>query len=467
MHINGGHKTAVQLQQFLYSDTCDVFKAVARLRIDSGEKAVDEAQMKTQLDSLNDQLDELGAVGQAFGIEALSCMVSLAQEQVQAYRTVIGLQQTQSPHQGAVETTPDEQDDENRAEPWVAGCADARNWLHKIAQESLSNQIASALLVDDQDEISDELDAVLTCGDDQIVKAHMWVLTSRWSFFNDMVNSGMRESTTKQFNFPDLSFDVLRAMVSFLYSQQIDQASQDNLEILISLLLAGDQYLLEVLKAHCCVALRRYLANQLRLWKVGGCGDKEQLIEVVRMVEDAAGKVNAPRLQRFAMKCLKRLTTARSPPDEVTSSDNPFHLDGPPRYEFDFNDWPHWQRPARLSITPERFHRAAFDTLCDYTNRLRFSSSALQFLQEASEDFLQSLFARAAAIAKRQRHTEQENRDEDPDEEEVDEDEDEAESCSVRHLKQAVLEAEEEQRQLALIVTSGSEQCDVSPPVDG
>ena len=74
------------------------------------------------------------------------------------------------------------------------------------------------------------------------------VILSRCAYFQRMFASETKEKSTNEVIVPDVTPDVFRAMLQFIYS---DTLPKDSAEITLDLLVAADKYDVEKLKRKC------------------------------------------------------------------------------------------------------------------------------------------------------------------------------------------------------------------------
>lgn len=82
--------------------------------------------------------------------------------------------------------------------------------------------------------------------------AHRAILAARSEHFRNMFASGMRESKEKQINIPEIRFNVFKALLEFLYTNQADVDG----ELAIQLYSCADLYRIERLKELCEMKVR-------------------------------------------------------------------------------------------------------------------------------------------------------------------------------------------------------------------
>jgi len=82
---------------------------------------------------------------------------------------------------------------------------------------------------------------------DQVIKVSRFILSSRCMYFDKLFSSGMRESSYEMLNFDDVTFDALKNLVYFLYSN----TSHFEMHSIIGTYVLADRMGLPVLQSQC------------------------------------------------------------------------------------------------------------------------------------------------------------------------------------------------------------------------
>ena len=92
---------------------------------------------------------------------------------------------------------------------------------------------------------------------------------SRSEYFLGSLNSGMSEVATGKITINDISVDIMKAMVKFIYSGKVEE--ERGMEFYEELLKASDQYLLAGLKEMCQLQLMAEVSvdNAIQMMKLG------------------------------------------------------------------------------------------------------------------------------------------------------------------------------------------------------
>ena len=101
--------------------------------------------------------------------------------------------------------------------------------------ESLSADFGSLL------QNSDKSDLTLVCCDGEEVKVHRIILAARSPAFSGMLESDMQETISGRIEVKDFSKSVVKAMVQFIYTAQIEEEFED----IVELLKIGNKYLIK------------------------------------------------------------------------------------------------------------------------------------------------------------------------------------------------------------------------------
>lgn len=104
----------------------------------------------------------------------------------------------------------------------------------------------SSLLVDLRSQLNnpDNADLVLTCAAGTKLFAASFMLRARSPYFVKMLDSGMKESATREIRI-DASYEAVFAMLKFLYTDELDVPPL----VAVELLVLSDMYFMSSLKA--------------------------------------------------------------------------------------------------------------------------------------------------------------------------------------------------------------------------
>jgi hypothetical protein len=112
----------------------------------------------------------------------------------------------------------------------------------------------SGLLVDLRSQLNnpDNADLVLTCASGAKLFAASFMLRARSPYFVKMLDSGMKESSTREIRI-DASYEAVFAMLKFLYTDELDVPPV----VAVELLVLSDMYFMSSLKAKAeCLVLK-------------------------------------------------------------------------------------------------------------------------------------------------------------------------------------------------------------------
>jgi len=99
-------------------------------------------------------------------------------------------------------------------------------------------------------------DVVLVINAETVIPAHSQVLAARSPVFNRMLQSGMKESTTKEIQITDTNVELFKEFLSYLYTGKYNDRQED---LIPDFLLLADKYDVRGLKLEC----ERKLSNHL------------------------------------------------------------------------------------------------------------------------------------------------------------------------------------------------------------
>jgi len=155
-------------------------------------------------------------------------------------------------------------------------------------------------------------DLTLVCPDGE-VQVHKWMMAARSPVFQSLLNSDMQEATSGIVKIEDFKIDVVKAMVHYIYTAQIDEGFE-NVVILMKI---GVKYLIQALVDDCSRKLLKGISasNVLELGVeadiysvhelMEGCakfiGDNMKVLE-----EDWKDQLkNSPRFLISIVECMK------------------------------------------------------------------------------------------------------------------------------------------------------------------
>jgi len=137
--------------------------------------------------------------------------------------------------------------------------------------ESLTSDIASLLL-----NTEESGDMILVCGDGE-VKAHRNIMSARSPAFKAMLESEMKEKKSGRVEVKDFGKSVVKAMVQFIYTAEIDEEIED----IVELMKIGNKYLIKSLVNECGLRLAKDISkdNVLDLEIVADSFSAENLLK--------------------------------------------------------------------------------------------------------------------------------------------------------------------------------------------
>ena len=102
-------------------------------------------------------------------------------------------------------------------------------------------------------------------------------MSCRSEYFNAILTSGMLEVATGKVTINDISVDIMKAMIKFIYSGKVEE--DKGIKFYKELLKASDQYLLAGLKEMCQLRLMAKVSvdNAIQMMKLGHMCKAEDL----------------------------------------------------------------------------------------------------------------------------------------------------------------------------------------------
>merc|ERR1719187_2994275 len=136
-------------------------------------------------------------------------------------------------------------------------------------EEATEKKNARDLSLDLEKMIGGELTDFQIICHGEIIKCHKIILMSRSEYFLATLTSGMLEVATGKITITDVTVEIMKAMVKFIYSGKVEE--DKGIKYYEELLKASDQYLLAGLKEMCQLRLMAEISvdNAIQMMKLG------------------------------------------------------------------------------------------------------------------------------------------------------------------------------------------------------
>jgi len=119
------------------------------------------------------------------------------------------------------------------------------NFSYKIPADTKSEQLKEMFKIALNDEECGPDFTFIVNGTE--IKAHTLILNARWQHFKLLMGSGMKEAQTKQLIVDDVSPELFKIMLEYIYSDSVNISPEDAIE----LLKLADRFGLNRLKQMC------------------------------------------------------------------------------------------------------------------------------------------------------------------------------------------------------------------------